>query len=128
MTAFFSGGRARELDSLERLYSSGEFALAVVYGRRRVGKTSLIGEFIRRGNKKAICFTATESTDTANLESFSRCVLAAYPELSSLNCFPTWESAFEYIAAQAKGEKLVLEIDEYQPHHAYRKRLRASLL
>ena len=33
-------GRERELASLERLYKSDKFEFAVVYGRRRVGKTA----------------------------------------------------------------------------------------
>ena len=36
-------GRERELKSLEQLYASGKFEFAVVYGRRRVGKTAQIG-------------------------------------------------------------------------------------
>ena len=113
MKQFFDSGRIRELRSLEELYLRNRFAFAVIYGRRRVGKTSLIGEFISRGNKKAIRFTATENTDIVNLENFSQSVFSVYPELSSLGCFPTWESAFVYIANQSKGEKLVVEVDEY---------------
>lgn len=45
-------GRERELASLERLYKSDKFEFAVVYGRRRVGKTALINHFIEE--KKAI--------------------------------------------------------------------------
>ena len=45
-------GRERELNSLEKLYASDKFEFAVIYGRRRVGKTALINHFIR--NKKAI--------------------------------------------------------------------------
>ena len=113
MRQFYANGRIRELQSLEGLYMRNEFALAVIYGRRRVGKTSLIGEFINRGNKKAVRFTATENTDIINRENFSRNIFSLYPELSALDVFPTWESAFSYIAQQARGEKLIVEIDEY---------------
>ena len=40
-------GRKKELQSLEKLYRSRRFEMAVIYGRRRGGKTSLIREFIR---------------------------------------------------------------------------------
>ena len=113
MRQFFDSGRIRELQSLDELYRRDGFAFAVIYGRRRVGKTSLIGEFIRRGNKKAIRFTATENTEIINRENFSQSVFAVFPELSALGSFPTWESLFTYIAKQSKGEKLVVEIDEY---------------
>ena len=113
MGMFFDSGRMRELQSLGDLHSRDEFSFAVIYGRRRVGKTSLIGEFISRGNKKAIRFTATENTDVINRESFSQSVFSVYPELSALGTFPSWESALAYIANQSKNEKLVVAIDEY---------------
>jgi len=37
-------GRNDELDTLERLYARDSFQLVVMYGRRRVGKTTLIGD------------------------------------------------------------------------------------
>ena len=43
-------GRERELDALNRLYQSDKFEFAVIYGRRRVGKTALINAFIDKKN------------------------------------------------------------------------------
>lgn len=40
-------GRDKELETLERLYQSDKFEFAVIYGRRRVGKATLINEFIK---------------------------------------------------------------------------------
>ena len=40
-------GREQELRTLNQLYASGKFEFAVIYGRRRVGKTALISEFIK---------------------------------------------------------------------------------
>ena len=34
-------GRERELNALEKLYTSNKFEFAVIYGRRRVGKPHL---------------------------------------------------------------------------------------
>ena len=39
-------GREKELENLNRLYASDKFEFAVLYGRRRVGKTAIINEFI----------------------------------------------------------------------------------
>ena len=52
-------GRERELKALEKLYISNKFEFAVIYGRRRVGKTALINQFI--GDKSAIYFMGVES-------------------------------------------------------------------
>ena len=48
-------GRKRELDQLEKLYANEQFQFPVIYGRRRVGKTSLINQFVK--DKDAIYFT-----------------------------------------------------------------------
>ena len=65
-------GRKNELEKLEEMYGSGKFEFAVIYGRRRVGKTTLIREFIK--GKKALFFAAIESTANDNLLSLSRCI------------------------------------------------------
>ena len=62
-------GRERELNELERYYKENAFHFAVFYGRRRVGKTTLINKF--RENKTSISFTAVESTAKENLELLS---------------------------------------------------------
>jgi AAA+ ATPase superfamily predicted ATPase len=113
MKRFFENGRGFEIRSLESKYKSGKFEFAVIYGRRRVGKTSLIQEFISRGDKKTIWFTATEDPDSTNLENFSQSIFATFPDLSSFESFPSWRAAFEYIAKMARVEKLVLVMDEY---------------
>ena len=50
-------GRRRELESLETAYQT-DGGFVVIYGRRRVGKTTLIKEFIK--DKLAFYFLATE--------------------------------------------------------------------
>jgi AAA+ ATPase superfamily predicted ATPase len=113
MKQFYDGGRKRELDGLENLYTKDEFTFAAVYGRKRIGKTSLIGEFISRGGKKAIRFTAAENTDAENLKAFSKEVFKVYPQTEQSGAFNNWNAAFNYAARKADGEKLILAIDEF---------------
>lgn len=47
-------GRKNELAKLNEMYNTDKFQFAVIYGRRRIGKTALIQEFIK--NKRAIYF------------------------------------------------------------------------
>lgn len=63
-------GRSRELNKLNALYNSNQFEFAVFYGRRRVGKTMLINEFIER--KKAVYYMAVEGTKKENLTGLSK--------------------------------------------------------
>ena len=59
-------GRENELNTLNRLYNSNKFEFAVIYGRRRVGKTALINEFTK--DKDTIFFTGVETNQKQNLE------------------------------------------------------------
>ena len=61
-------GRERELKSLNEVYSKAGFGMTIIYGRRRVGKSYLITEFIK--DKKAKFYTATKVGAERNLELF----------------------------------------------------------
>ncbi|MDQ2088045.1 ATP-binding protein [Herbivorax sp. ANBcel31] len=105
-------GREYELKKLERLYSSNNFEMVVIYGRRRVGKTTLINEFCK--NKKTIFFSALESTLKENLSAFSSSVFSySMPGLSANPDFKSFTEAFEYIEEISENKRLILVIDEY---------------
>ena len=53
--------REQELQTLQAEYDRPGSALVVLYGRRRVGKTTLISEFIRE--KPALFFLASEESE-----------------------------------------------------------------
>ncbi|NCU27074.1 ATP-binding protein, partial [Candidatus Nomurabacteria bacterium] len=65
-------GREKELKNLNSLYDTDKFQFPVIYGRRRVGKTALINEFVK--DKDTIYFTGIETTAKQNLENFSRSI------------------------------------------------------
>ena len=65
-------GRENELNALKKLYHSDKFEFAVIYGRRRVGKTALINEFVN--GKDSIFFTGVETNARQNLDNLSRCI------------------------------------------------------
>ena len=104
-------GRERELSTLERLYRSDKFEFAVIYGRRRVGKTALIGEFAK--GKDTIFFTGVETNAKQNLENFSAAILEYSTGVPADGAFASFQSALEYVFALAKTKRLVLVIDEY---------------
>jgi len=104
-------GRERELKTLNEHYGSGNFEFFCIYGRRRVGKTELIKEFIK--DKKAIFFTGVEDTKAVNLADFSDSVRETLHNTKSKAVYADFKEAFADIFEYAKKEKLVLVIDEY---------------
>lgn len=104
-------GRERELDSLNRLYTSDKFEFAVIYGRRRVGKTALINQFIE--DKKAIYFMGVESNAKQNLENFSKNILEYETGIQAETAFVSFQAALEYVFQLSEKERLILAIDEY---------------
>ena len=105
-------GRNTELKKLNEMYISDKYECAVIYGRRRVGKTTLIKEFIK--GKNAIYFLSREAAGGVNLTNFSNDVYAVTAkELKGNAFFADWEKAFDYIYELAKNERLILVIDEF---------------
>ncbi|MBQ2445667.1 MAG: ATP-binding protein [Oscillospiraceae bacterium] len=118
-------GRERERKALENLYRSDKFEFAVIYGRRRVGKSALINQFI--GNRKAIYFMGVESNEKQNLENFSKSILEYSNGIETESTFPSFQAALEYVFRLAEKERLILAMDEY-PYVARSSKSLASTL
>jgi len=103
-------GRDYELSQLRHLYELNNFQLFILYGRRRVGKTSLLKEFCR--DKKNIFFSAEISSKKYNLEKFSQTVFSHYDD-SRTEPFASWSNALKYISERQKDSRLVLIFDEF---------------
>jgi len=119
-------GRTRELNELNRLYKSDKFQCVVMYGRRRVGKTSLISEFIK--GKETIYFTGQETNAKDNLESLSQSIFTISSDFAaSAPVFSGYKEALEAVFNAAQNRRVVLAIDEY-PYLAQSYRGISSLL
>lgn len=118
-------GREKELKSLNNLYTSDKFEFAVIYGRRRVGKTALINEFI--GDKKSIYFMGVESNAKQNLENFSKSIIEYNSGIVVDTSFQSFQAALEYVFELSKNERIILVIDEY-PYVARSSKSLASTL
>ncbi len=105
-------GRERELQSLETVYAKEGFGMTVIYGRRRVGKSTLITEFIKE--KKAIFYTATKVGADRNLELFAKQVLDVVdPDYSGV-AFSSLENVLDILTKRTSvsDAKVILVIDE----------------
>ena len=104
-------GREKELGVLNALYGKDGFQFPVIYGRRRVGKTALINEFIK--DKETIFFTGIESNARQNLENFSRSILSYADTALENTVFPSFQAAIEYVFMLSKNKRIIFVIDEY---------------
>ena len=97
-------GRERELRLLEDRFNSGRFEFIPVYGRRRVGKTRLLREFLK--GREGIFFTAKSTNLKSNMDELASKVYGA-------NVSATLESILATIEERSRDRRFVLIIDEY---------------
>ena len=105
-------GREKELRTLNDNYARNS-SFVVIYGRRRVGKTTLITEFIK--NKPALYFLATEEVESQNLRRFTDS-LADFTGQTHLKSavYTDWLVLLRLFADHNPNEKKILIIDEFQ--------------
>ncbi len=104
-------GREKELAAMEKLYRKDKFQLVVLYGRRRIGKTTLISKFIE--GKPAIFYTAQEANDKINLLELSKQVYRFFDIPETIGAFQNWNDAFAFLAEKAKSQRFILAFDEF---------------
>lgn len=104
-------GRARELAALEGERSHGN-AFVVLYGRRRVGKTTLIKHFIE--DKPALYFLASKEDDSLNRKRFAQDAASFTGNSLLANAsFDDWRALFRTIADTLRDKPYLLVIDEF---------------
>lgn len=103
-------GRKYELDKLNRLYDSDRFEFAVIYGRRRVGKSTLIKEFCK--DKKSIYYMGMEAASQSNIDSLSAAIWDFEGRKLPAPSYGSYEALFDYIDT-ISDERIILAIDEY---------------
>lgn len=105
--------RAGEVARLEALLERGTPQLVLMYGRRRVGKTHLLGR-AWKSDVPAFYFTASETTPSQNREA----LLLAFAQWSGqeihVEDYPTWRTVFRLLLDHRPDQPLVLTLDEFQ--------------
>ena len=102
--------RDNEIKELENKYRTGNFEFAIIYGRRRIGKTRLIEEFAK--GKECIFFAAMkDSNRNESLIQLSKCISGSDEE--NFPVFQSFQSAFHRIAEMAMNRRLIFVIDEF---------------
>ena len=108
-------GRKKECGVLEQMYQRNDFQMLILYGRRRVGKTTLLNHFSE--GKDPLFFTGIESKDEENLQEFGREVFAHFHEEIPGVSFRSWSDLFSFLTSclrkKSSKKKELIIIDEY---------------
>ena len=103
-------GRKKELNELNFRFNTSKKEFGVIYGRRRIGKSTLINEFLK--DKPNIFFQAKKDSIYGNLRSFSY-EIDKLLDLPKSFVFSSMEEAVDSLIEYAKGKRFVIAIDEY---------------
>jgi AAA+ ATPase superfamily predicted ATPase len=114
MTRFI--GRQREMAELHDVAAEQGAQFVILYGRRRVGKTTLLLHWAQESGLPFVYWVANRLSPALQLRSFSQTLYnAAYPDTpaDAEFTYPTWEMALEQAAQMAAEQRLILILDEF---------------
>jgi AAA+ ATPase superfamily predicted ATPase len=109
-------GREAELAELQGIWEqvrAGAPQLAVLWGRRRVGKTFLLAHFLQ--GRRAVFFGATQQAEAVELRRFAEAVSRGLGRVTldlAGGSFASWETALRFLAALATQQPLIVALDE----------------
>ncbi|MDD2481818.1 MAG: ATP-binding protein [Lutispora sp.] len=105
--------REKELEFLNSQYNSNGASLVILYGRRRIGKTTLIAEFMK--NKQGLYFLASEESEAQNRTAFKD-MAADYigSELLKNASIDKWDFIFKALLDYKTVDKKLIVMDEFQ--------------
>ncbi|WP_099209225.1 ATP-binding protein [Thermococcus henrietii] len=107
--------RGHELEKLNEVYSFPGSSFLVIYGRRRVGKTALVKEFL--SDKLGLYFFVGEKDEALLLEEYSREIeekLSAYLPSYLKPKFGSLEELVGFLLDFSRERKLLVVFDEFQ--------------
>ena len=105
--------RTRELAALTRWWEA-ENQAAVVWGRRRVGKTALLQHYVQ--DKPVVFHTGADRGEVDELRLLAEHAAAALPgglRDPSERPYTTWDDALDDLAARASERPTLLVLDEF---------------
>ncbi len=93
--------RVKELAFLNELYEKDTAKLIVLYGRRRVGKTELLKEFLKKHN--GLYILARQESEAEQLKKISSQIAEYYKDnVLILNPFGSWDALFQYLSEKPR--------------------------
>jgi len=105
--------RIDEMKLLKDEYAKTSSTFTIIYGRRRVGKTSLILDFLK-DKKNVIYFLTTRESETINKSSFKKQVAEFIDNPLLETASVDWIDIFKYFVNFKTDTKKIVVIDEFQ--------------
>lgn len=104
--------RETELQKLNNRFNKNQMECVIIYGRRRVGKTTLINEFVK--DKPVIYFPALNTNAKDNLTALSKAICAyRNPDAGTAPVYNSFDDAFAEITRIVQTKRIVFVIDEF---------------
>ncbi|MBU4300334.1 MAG: ATP-binding protein [Nanoarchaeota archaeon] len=104
--------RDEELAFLSERFGSASAEFIILYGRRRVGKTEIIKQFIK--NKKSIYFLADRRPEAENIRELQKNMAEFLKDsLFEKVKFENYVELFKEFAEKCRNQRIVLVIDEF---------------
>ena len=98
--------RTDELDRLQTLYESDTAELAIIYGRRQIGKSELVRQSIA-DHDNAVYYQAVQGTATTQLRRFVEAAATTYPDITAVK--EEWEPLLTHLV----DRDAIIVIDEF---------------
>lgn len=104
--------REHEIKILEEEWEKSGGRLIILYGRRRIGKTRLIGEFTK--DKPGVLYFAEDTSPSLQMRQLqAACATFLNDSLLASLDISSWEQLFTYIARHPPADRGYLVIDEF---------------
>lgn len=104
-------GREKQKKQIHNILKKNSQMVALIYGRRRIGKSELIKQCLFESAAESIYYECKQTTETNNVESISE-LLSERLGFSGLG-FSGIEAVLKFAFEQAKEKDLILVLDEY---------------
>ena len=104
-------GRTQELKKLSKVINNDSQQFALIYGRRRVGKSELVKQALKQCDAKAVYYECKQVSEASNTASLGD-ILSETMNLPKLG-YTSIEALLKYIFELSEQEKIVFVLDEY---------------
>ncbi len=105
--------REREGAKIRELWEKDGPALGLIYGRRRLGKSYFLQDFLK--GKRGVYFLAASSTSLENLGELLDQARRSFPDRqdATLENYPNWRTGLRLLCELAREEPLLVVLDEF---------------